>query len=476
MLFNSLEYAVFMSVVFVLFWALARFQAMRLLMLLVASYLFYASWNPSYLLLIVLSSMIDYTIGLGLDKAEKPGTRKALLIASIVVNLGVLAIFKYFNFFLTNIDAALGYSGMEATGWRLDLLLPVGISFYTFQTMSYSIDLYRGKIEVCRNPLKFFVYVAFFPQLVAGPIVRAVDFLPQLNSDRTLTQEDVGKALMLIMAGLIKKVAISDYLAVNLVDRVFDDPVMFSSLEALLGVYGYAMQIYCDFSGYTDIAIGSALLLGYKLPDNFNRPYKSDSLQDFWRRWHISLSSWLRDYLYIPLGGSRNSEEWKTYRNLMITMLLGGLWHGAAWNFVIWGALHGSALTVTRIWQRWRTSKGYTFDQAVWYKPLMVFLTFHFVCLTWIFFRAPTTEKAMSVISRIASVESLKAANMVPTVMLALAVGYGVHATPTEWRVKGTRLFSEAPAPVQALVLTVVLFVLKEIATSDVVPFIYFQF
>ena len=187
MLFNSLEYAVFMSVVFVLFWALARFQAMRLLMLLVASYLFYASWNPSYLLLIVLSSMIDYTIGLGLDKAEKPGTRKALLIASIVVNLGVLAIFKYFNFFLTNIDAALGYSGMEATGWRLDLLLPVGISFYTFQTMSYSIDLYRGKIEVCRNPLKFFVYVAFFPQLVAGPIVRAVDFLPQLNSDRTLT-------------------------------------------------------------------------------------------------------------------------------------------------------------------------------------------------------------------------------------------------------------------------------------------------
>jgi len=278
------------------------------------------------------------------------------------------------------------------------------------------------------------------------------------------------------MAGLIKKVAISDYLAVNLVDRVFDDPVMFSSLEALLGVYGYAMQIYCDFSGYTDIAIGSALLLGYKLPDNFNRPYKADSLQDFWRRWHISLSSWLRDYLYIPLGGSRTNQEWKIYRNLMITMLLGGLWHGAAWNFVIWGALHGSALTVTRIWQRWRKRKGWTFHEAAWYKPLMVFLTFHFVCLTWIFFRAQTTEKAMAVITRIASVESLKAANMVPSVMLALVVGYGIHATPTEWRMQGTRLFSRAPAPVQALVLTVALFVLKEIATSDVVPFIYFQF
>ena len=476
MLFNSAEYAVFLAVVFTLFWLLASFKTARLLMLLVASYLFYASWNPTYLLLIIFSSFIDYGIGLSMSAPGRTDKgRKFLLIASIITNLGVLALFKYFNFFMGSFDGALSAMGMSSLNIKLNLLLPVGISFYTFQTMSYSIDLYRRKIEPCKNFLKFFVYVSFFPQLVAGPIVRAVDFLPQLDSDRYISRGDVGKALMLILAGLFKKVAISDYIAVNIVDRVFDDPVMFSSLETLVGVYGYALQIYCDFSGYTDIAIGSALLLGYRLPENFNRPYKADSLQDFWRRWHISLSSWLRDYLYIPLGGSRDSREWKTYRNLLITMLLGGLWHGAAWNFVIWGALHGGALAITRIWQRWRTQRGYQFHTRKWYKTLAVLATFHYVCLTWIFFRAQTTDEALKIIERLFEF-SYGWANLVPSVMLSLCVGYAIHASPIKWRELATALFARTPAPVQALIMTVVIFALNEIASSTPVPFIYFQF
>ncbi len=495
MLFNSAEYAIFLVVVFVLFWLLSRLQVVRLLLLLVASYLFYASWSPSYLLLIVLSSAIDFGIGLGMGQAKSKGVRKVYLLASLCANLGILAVFKYFNFFMDSVETAMTYGGWQASVPHLDILLPVGISFYTFQTLSYSIDIYRGELAPCRNPLKFFVYVSFFPQLVAGPIVRAVDFLPQLDQDPTLSGKDASRASLLILAGLLKKVAIGDYLAVNLVDRVFDTPHMFSSLEVLLGVYGYAMQIYCDFSGYTDIAIGSALLLGFHLPINFNRPYQSHSLQDFWRRWHISLSSWLRDYLYISMGGSKKGNA-RTYLNLLITMLLGGLWHGAAWNFILWGAMHGSVLAITRAFQRWTTRlrsesevsgkqkqrvssvwfpRYEHWSKTHWYRGFSIFLTFQFVCVTWIFFRATTFEGAMAVIGRIAELQ-WGTTNIAPMVGAVLLVGYLAHWSPVRWKEELKKLFVTAPVVVQAIFVALIVLFLRQVATSDVVPFLYFQF
>jgi len=474
MLFNSAEYGIFLAVVFVLYWLMSKWTTARLVLLLVASYLFYASWSWEYLLLIVLSSAIDYGIGLGIASTEDPRWRKLYLLGSLVSNLGILAVFKYFNFFMGATDDAAHLMGLAGTGVKLDLLLPVGISFYTFQTMSYSIDLYRRKIEVCRDPLKFFVYVAFFPQLVAGPIVRAVDFLYQLDRRPSVTADIVGRAAILIMAGLFKKMVIGDYLAVNIVDRVFDTPLMFSSFETLLGVYGYAMQIFCDFSGYTDIAIGSALLLGFQLPENFDRPYKASSLQDFWRRWHISLSSWLRDYLYVPLGGNRGGSELLTYRNLLLTMLLGGLWHGAAWNFIIWGAMHGGALAVTRLWQRWRKDQGWP-EPGRLYHVIAVVLTFHFVCLTWIFFRAPTLGSAMTVLARIGDL-AWGTTNVVPSVAMALIGGFALHFTPDNWYEQLSTAFTRAPVVIQGLLLALLVVVFDQVATSDVVPFIYFQF
>lgn len=473
MLFHSLEYAIFLVVVFVLYWLLARWKLWRMLLLLVASYLFYASWSQMYLILIVASSLIDYLVGLGMGRTQDKYRRKLLLLTSLTANLGMLGVFKYYNFFLDSLTPLLQAGGAPLPP-HLEVLLPVGISFYTFQTMSYTIDIYRGHLKPCRDPLRFFVYVAFFPQLVAGPIVRAVEFLPQLAKEPRILRDDASRAAALIMAGLTKKLVIGDYLAVNLVDRVFETPQMFSSLETLLGVYGYAMQIYCDFSGYTDIAIGSALLLGLQLPINFDRPYQADSLQNFWRRWHISLSSWLRDYLYIPLGGSRD-DSWKTYRNLIITMLLGGLWHGAAWNFVIWGAMHGVMLMFTRMWQRWRKRKNLQLERWWWYRPLMMFLTFQFVCLTWIMFRVSSLEQAGAILSRIfAGVGGLT--NLAPTVGLALAAGYAVHLSPQSWKQRAITLFARVPVLVQALVLLGIVWALREVATSQVVPFIYFQF
>jgi alginate O-acetyltransferase complex protein AlgI len=473
MLFHSLEYAIFLVVVFVLYWALARRPLWRMLLLLGASYLFYASWSRSYLILIIASSLIDYFVGLGLGAAEARWKRRALLVTSLVANLGMLGVFKYYNFFLDSAQSAFGIWGAKDIPY-LQVLLPVGISFYTFQTMSYTIDVYRKELAPCREPLRFLVYVAFFPQLVAGPIVRAVEFLPQLIKEPTLRRGDASRAAALIVAGLTKKLVIGDYLAVNLVDRTFETPQMFSSVEVLLGVYGYAMQIYCDFSGYTDIAIGSSLLLGLSLPINFNRPYQADSLQDFWHRWHISLSTWLRDYLYIPLGGSRGSSLW-TYRNLIITMLLGGLWHGAAWNFVIWGAMHGVVLMLTRMWQRTRWRAALPVSRWPWYKPLMVLLTFHFVCLTWVMFRVTSLEQAWAVLSRIAAGVG-GVGNVAPTVALALAAGYTIHATPRRWIERAVLVFEELPVVAQAALLALAVFALREVASSQVVPFIYFQF
>ncbi len=500
MLFNSIEFIIFLIVVFAITWLLARWRMVQTIFLLAASYFFYANWNPWYLFLIFFTSSVDYLVGGAIYRTTAQSRRKLLLVLSLCTDLGVLAVFKYFNFFTTQVATSLNAAGMGVDPVLLGVALPVGISFFTFQSMSYTIDIYRRQLDPADNYWQFLLFVSFFPQLVAGPIVRASVFLPQLRQPRGLSREMGGVGLFLIMSGLVKKVCIADYLAVNLVDRVFENPAWFTSAEVLAAVYGYAFQIYCDFSGYSDVAIGAALLLGFRLPDNFRSPYGAVNLRDFWRRWHISLSTWLRDYLYIPLGGSRKGPT-VMYLAMAATMLLGGLWHGAAWTFVIWGALHGVGLSLTRFFQRirgpvtirdmitgalldmgprdagWvravRVTTAVFFDTAM--RIGMILLTFHFVCFAWIFFRAKSYGHAVVILRRLRELTP-GSANVVPTVVLALFAAWVLHCLPEEWVATVRRVFARSPFIVQALVLVAVSVLVYSIASSKVVPYIYFQF
>jgi D-alanyl-lipoteichoic acid acyltransferase DltB (MBOAT superfamily) len=472
MLFNSLQFLIFFFVVYAIFWVAYRARLVRTLFLLAASYVFYASWNPWYLTLIFASTAIDYIAGLAIGGSKSAGARRLFLVLSLTSNLGLLFAFKYLNFAT---DAAQAVGDAFALGWnfrRFDLLLPVGISFYTFQSLSYTIDVYRGEIQPTRSFWKFALFVAFFPQLVAGPIVRARDFLPQLERDPVADASRLSRGLWLCLIGFAKKIMIADFLAINLVDRVFASPDKYTAVETLLGVYGYAAQIYCDFSGYSDIAIGTALLLGFDLPTNFDRPYIASNLQDFWRRWHISLSTWLRDYLYIPLGGSRKGTV-RTYVNLFVVMLLGGLWHGAAWNFVLWGAFHGIGLAVTRVWQRRRgdTEEAPTLIR----RALTAFITFHFVCFGWILFRSADLAQVGEVLSRFAS-GGAGAANVPTMVYVALGLVFVGHVLPSRWAGRLSGAFVRMPALAQAAAALAMTFLLNHFRVSDVVPFIYFQF
>jgi alginate O-acetyltransferase complex protein AlgI len=350
LLFNTLEYAVFFGVVFVVSWLLARARKLRVVFLLAASYFFYANWDLRFLPLIWASSTADWLLGNAIARAKSERLRRKWLGATVVLNLGVLGIFKYFDFGVESARRVLEALGYHPPEFALHVALPIGISFFTFESMSYVIDIYRKEIEPHKSYLEYLTFVAFFPHLVAGPIVRPRDLLPQLTNPPRFSPTEGSEGLWLIALGLLKKVAIGDYLAINLVDRVFDAPAQYSALECYAAILGYSVQIYCDFSGYTDVAIGSALLLGVRFPKNFDAPYKAASITEFWRRWHISLSTWLRDYLYIPLGGNRRGRV-RTYVNLMLTMLLGGLWHGANWTFVVWGGIHGAALAIERVFR-----------------------------------------------------------------------------------------------------------------------------
>jgi D-alanyl-lipoteichoic acid acyltransferase DltB (MBOAT superfamily) len=353
---------------------------------------------------------------------------------------------------------------------HLRLVLPFGISFFTFETMSYTIDVYRREIEPCERYLDYLLFVCFFPHLVAGPIVRPRAMLPQFlvapKYDATLQM----RGLWMIMTGLAKKVVIGDMLSLALVSRVFDNPERYSSLECIFAVYGYAVKIYADFSGYTDVAIGSAMLFGYELPQNFDAPYTATNLQDFWRRWHMSLSSWLRDYLYVPLGGNR-SGSWGTYRNLLLTMVIGGLWHGASWNFVIWGALHGVALAAVRLWQRARApSKG-----TVVGRVLATLFTFHYVCFAWVFFRAPTFGHAKVVLARIAT-GGLGTTNLPVKAVVLIAIGLVLHFVPKKLDLRVRDLFVRAPIPVQGVLLAAAAVAVHVATGVKPEPFIYGQF
>lgn len=405
-----------------------------------------------------------------MDMTTKKTPRKLTLCLIVILNLLVLVYYKYTNFFIGNINT------LFVQNFPIqDIILPIGISFFTFQAISYSIDLYKRQIQPARNVLDFSFYLCFFPQLVAGPIVRAKDFMPQMYREIYLSSQQASRAFFLIMLGLIKKSVISDYISLNFVDRIFDNPLIYTPFETCMAVYGYALQIYCDFSGYSDMAIGIALLMGFKLPENFRTPYKSASVTEFWRRWHISLSSWLRDYLYIPLGGNRKGII-RTYINLLLTMLIGGLWHGASWTFVIWGGLHGTALAVERFFKQF-----VKIPENRFLKAISILITFHFVAFCWIFFRATDfsfVEKICTNISQITFDPNAWQSVILgyKNVFILIGIGFFLHLLPERfvaWIASG---FEALPFIFKGVIVGVVLWLVYATASSEPQPFIYFQF
>ena len=443
---------------------------MRLLFVTAFSYYFYYKSSGFYFGLLAVVTLSDYLIASILSKHKS----KWLVALSLLIDLGMLGYFKYTNFFAGMWAQMIGSNFQP---W--DIFLPVGISFFMFQSISYVIDVYRGELKPLPSLLDYAFYVSFFPQLVAGPIVRARDFAPQIRKPLVITSWMFAQGCYLIAIGLFKKAVISDYISLNYVDRIFDNPSLYSGVENLLGVYGYTLQIYCDFSGYSDMAIGIALLLGFRFPMNFNAPYRSESITDFWHRWHISLSSWIRDYIYIPLGGNRKGKVRQNV-NLIITMLLGGLWHGASLNFIAWGGIHGVALAVHK-WLRenvFHHDKHYRSSGLKW--VFSVLLTFHFVAFCWIFFRNQTFEASWTMIHQIYSnfhpelfVQVVSGYWMVFAFML---LGYLTHFTPDSLQNRIIRLLERGGVVVCALLIVVVIYIVIQVKSSEIQPFIYFQF
>ena len=473
MLFTNGNYFVFLAIVFFAYWVLAR-KRVPVWFFLSASYYFYALWNPKFLGLLFLLSTIDFAVGLSLGSKRSARVRKLLMTVSVVTDVGVLFAFKYFNFFAESLAELLARAGWNTSTVTLDtLILPLGLSFITFRSLSYVIDVYRGRLQPTTRYFDYLTFVSFFPTVIAGPIVRAGDLLPQFRERPALTSEQGTQALFLIMIGLIKKVAIADFLGNNLVDRVFDQPQLYSSVETLAAIYGYALQIYCDFSGYSDIAIGSALLLGFKLPLNFDSPYRAHDLRDFWRRWHISLSTWLFDYVFVSLGGLRK-RRFNLYRNLVVTFLVGGLWHGAAWTFVMWGGLHGLGLSANHWWVQLRKRLGFKAWNAGWSRVIGIFVTFHFVCLTWIVFRAPGLVEAWQVLKRLGAMQFARG-NLSTSVLLVLILAGLSHWIPCGFSERLGRSWAWLPAPAQATLIVFLALGLYYVAGAEA-QFIYGNF
>lgn len=452
---------------------LAHREALRIGFVIFFSLYFYYKSSGLCFLLLILVAVSDYSLGRLLGWLSHKGLRQLCVLASMLVNLGMLCYFKYTNLLLGTL-ADLSHEPFEP----LDIVLPIGISFFTFRSLSYIIDLYRKQMAPVTSFRDYLFYLSFFPPLAAGPVVRAKDFVPQIHRPLDITPALLGEGLFLVICGLIKKVVISDYISVNFVDRIFDNPMLYTGFENLMGVYGYTLQIYCDFSGYSDMAIGIALLMGYRFKINFDSPYKSGSITEFWRRWHISLSSWLRDYLYISLGGNRRGTV-RTYLNLFITMVLGGLWHGASWLFVIWGAWHGLMLIVHKFYRRiFPVAKDY---RAGFFRHLLnVLLTFHVVAAGWIFFRAPSLDIAGQILTQIFTnfrPEAIPAfVSGYAVIFVALVAGYLLHFTPHRWAQWLQRELSWSPLVVKAAILALVLFFVLQVRSSELVPFIYSQF
>lgn len=526
LLFNSGLFLGMFLVFYLFYITMRKTFHIRLLYVVIFSLFFYYKSSGYYFLVLVGSSLLDYYLAEIIYKTKNPNKKKSLLTMSIIVNLSLLGYFKYTNFFLDGVNL------LADTTYHLDsIILPVGISFFTFQSISYIIEIYRKEIEPTKSFLDYLFFISFFPQLVAGPIVRAKEFIPQIYAKVFVSRAQVTEGLLLIIGGVLKKAVISDYISVNFVDRVFDAPNSYTAFENLMATYGYAIQIYCDFSGYSDMAIGIALLMGYRLPKNFDVPYQSMSITEFWRRWHISLSTWLKDFLYISVGGNRNGtfagyffpslfflgvfvwgltqlhhsvfpllialggmltfgltiflsrekdKSLVTNFNLLTTMLLGGLWHGASLRFIIWGALHGIALAVHKlVMELFPRAKGVKPNWA--WRLFSIILTFHFVSFCWIFFRASSFESALHVIYNIGSLEFDPKAWLIimqgyKSAFILIAIGFIWHFIPLRWFDPLHELFDACPVLVKSFILGFVFWVVWATATAGPQPFIYFQF
>lgn len=488
MLFSSGLFFFLFIGFFMIYLSLRKNTLARIIYVTLFSLYFYYKSSGLWFGLLIFTATSDYLIGRVLEVTATQWKKKLLVTLSLCVNLGMLGYFKYFNFLYELVVRAgneIGYLFGDATLQRMsfekmDIFLPVGLSFFTFQSISYIIDIYRGRTTVLHRWIDYLFYVSFFPMLVAGPIVRAREFIPQMYKVPTLSRLQFGEGLYLVLCGLIKKTVISDYISFNFVDRVFDSPLLYTGVENLLGVYGYALQIYCDFSGYSDMAIGIALLLGFRFNVNFDSPYQSATITEFWRRWHISLSSWLKDYLYISLGGNRKGKI-RTYVNLFITMLLGGLWHGASIRFIIWGALHGVALAIHKfIMGRFKGFKQTGEEMGFVRRFIGTVFTFHVVCFGWIFFRADSMQTVKEILMQIFTnfhpeifIQFITGYSMVSALML---LGYIVHFMPKKADAFVQGIVTRSPLLVQALMLIVTIFIVVQFKSAGVQPFIYFQF
>jgi D-alanyl-lipoteichoic acid acyltransferase DltB (MBOAT superfamily) len=514
----------------------SRNRSLRAGFLFLASLFFYYKSSGFFFIILLFSTVTDFYIGKWIYRSKNELARKLMIVASVLINLTLLAYFKYSYFFIDSVNELMGTDfqvvnhlakwANEATGTHFSvnqILLPVGISFFTFQTISYSVDVYRGETEPVKNLIDFGFYVSFFPQLVAGPIVRASGFVKQIYEDFHVSKQEFGWAVFMILKGLIKKIFIGDYIAVNFIDRVFTAPLSYSGFENLMALFGYSLQVYVDFSGYTDIAIGVALLMGYRLPQNFNSPYKAKNVGEFWKRWHMSLSSWLKDYLYIPIGGNRNGSVFSyislgiilaiivllageiilipifagiiiitvilarifpgikksinTNVNLMLTMLLGGLWHGASWQFIIWGGLNGVGLMFYKFWRKispWEKRNGWLIN--IW----KIAVTFCFITFTRVFFRSESMEVVNGMMHQIMNNLTF---GIIPQILVAykwvfivMLFGFVIHWISEKWKEKIANWFIAAPLWIKAVISAVVVILVYQSISSDMQPFIYFQF
>jgi D-alanyl-lipoteichoic acid acyltransferase DltB (MBOAT superfamily) len=463
-LFPTVQFAIFFCVVLTLSWALMPRPRAWKPFVLACSYVFYAAANWKFCLLLAALTLLNQAAAVLIARAG-PRRSKQIMAAAVALDLGVLGLFKYYGFFVQDMGDVLDAVGLGLPLPLLSLALPIGVSFFTFQAISYVVDVRRGLLAPAAT-LDFAIYLTFFPHLVAGPIVRAREFIPQLATPRRRSAVPVGAAVSLIAVGLVKKVAIADFLAREIVDPVFAVPQAYAAPDVALAAYAYAAQIYCDFSGYTDIAIGLALLMGFVFPQNFDRPYISVSLREFWRRWHITLSRYLRDFLYIPLGGNRKGRR-RTYVNLMATMTLGGLWHGAAWTFVLWGALHGAGLAAEHAAGERRLAR-----VPVWLRWVVVL---HFVVFGWILFRSPDLGSAGAFLGRLAQ-PGPATLWTAPVVAAVLAV-FAVQLVPRDWRGRlRTWVQRRHPVTLGLGLASVILLVGATVPSQGVPPFIYFQF
>ena len=473
MLFNSFEFLIFFLVVYSAYLALSRWHRGQNLVLLAASLVFYGWWDWRFLGLMIFSITVDWTIGIAMAASDDPRKRKRLLIASIVTQMSILGFFKYYGFFVESLEIALGSLGIDVSAPTFKVLLPVGISFYTFQTMSYTIDVYRRLMTPVRLWTDFALYISFFPQLVAGPIERATHLIPQVLSPRKVTWDGVHAGIFLVLVGLFKKVVIADNLG-RVADEVFNNYTQFTGLDTLIGALAFTFQIYCDFSAYSDIARGVARMMGFDLMVNFRLPYFAVSPSDFWRRWHISLSTWLRDYLYIGLGGNRGGA-FKTYRNLALTMLLGGLWHGAAWNFVLWGAFHGLILVIYRFAEETRARSGkppvHLWGLAL---PLRIALMFVLTVIGWILFRSHSLDQLWQMIIRIGPEASPRTLELAQT-LLFFTVPLMLAQAIEQWR-RDLLIVPKLPAPLLGLLYALMIALMLVLGVRESMEFIYFQF